>query len=50
MQEIWTNTNAEGHMPFLDDIFSVKSEKDSSKLPEFFLKKYQSFPNLHAGI
>lgn len=35
MQKIWTNINAEAHMPFLDGIFRVKSENDPSKLPEF---------------
>lgn len=36
VQKIQPNTNTAAHMPFLVGVLRVQSEKDPSKLPEFF--------------
>lgn len=43
--QIWRNTNAIAHMPFLAGVLRVKSEKDPSKLLEFFLKQVSVLPH-----
>lgn len=43
--QIWRNTNAIAHMPFLAGVLRVKSEKDASKLLEFFLKQVSVLPH-----